>query len=183
MTTSNEGDAFGRDPNVWMVYAVKWVLENPDYRYEILLGSPIKDPAAEIDMTTELESIEAPDLEQAVAAAHTLLDRYAREAADLGIEIYLMPPKLPYPEQKALGLRHYRLSPEAYKQARAIGIRGPDLEARVARMVRYAMPYEHKIANSRFRGIILRVGDDTVTWVGLLIPPRRRRKASSRKTR
>jgi hypothetical protein len=183
MTTSNEDDAFGRHPTLWTGTAVKWVLENPDYRYRMLLGSPIKNPAEEIDMTSERKSVEAPDLEQA-AAAHALLDRHAREAGDLGVEIYLMSPILPSPEQEALGVRHYKLTAEAYKQARAARIRGPNLKARVARMLRHAVPFDHKITNLRFRGIIMLVEDDAVTWVGLAVPLRRRRKTrSGRKTR
>jgi hypothetical protein len=43
-------------------------------------------------------------------------------------------------------------------------------------MVRHAAPFEHKIANLRFRGIIMRVEADTVTWIGPPVPPRRRRR-------
>ncbi len=182
MTTSNEDDAFGRHPTLWKVTAVKWVLENRDYRYRILLGSPIKNPAEEIDITSELETIEAPDLQSAVAAAHALLDRHAREAGDLGVEIYLISPILPSPEREALGVRHYTLTAEAYKQARAARMRGPNLEVRVARMVRHAAPFDHKIANLRFRGIIMRVEDDVVTWIGLAVPPRRRKRSTRRKS-
>jgi hypothetical protein len=88
------------------------------------------------------------------------------------------PPQLPHAEQERLGLRDYKLTPEARKQARAIGLRGRDLEARVARMVRHAVPFEDRTANRRFRGIIFHVQDDIVSWVGLAIPPRRRRKTS-----
>jgi hypothetical protein len=116
-----------------------------------------------------------------VAAAHALLDKHAREAGDLGIEISVTPPRHPYPEQEQLGVRHYKLSAEARKQARALGIRasdlqlwavgipGGDLRARVSRMVRHAVPFDHKIANVRYRGTIMRVEDDTVTWIGLAV--------------
>jgi hypothetical protein len=183
MTGSQEYDDFGRHPKLWTVSAVNWVLENPDYRYQLLIGSEIEDPAKEMQTTRELESVEAPDLHHAIAAAHELLDRHAHEVGDYALEIYVTAPQLPHADQERLGVRHYKLSAEARKQARAIGLRGRDLEARVARMVRHAVPFEHKVANLRFRGIIMRVEDDTVTWVGLLIPPRRRRKTSSRKTR
>jgi hypothetical protein len=184
MTSSQEHDDFGRHPKLWTVTAVNWVLENPDYSYKILLGSPIKDPAQEIDMTSELESVEAPDLEHAIAVAHQLLDKHAHDIGEFGLEIYLTAPQLPHGDQKRLGIRDYKLSAEARKQARSIGLRGRDLEARVARMVRHAVPFEHKVASRRYRGIIMRVEDDVVTWVGLAIPPRRRRKTGSgRKTR
>ena len=92
-----------------------------------------------------------------------------------------MPPKLPYPGQEALGVRHYKLAAEARKQARAIGMRGGDLEARIARMARYAVVFDHKIANLRYRGIIMRVEGDTVTWIGLAVPPRRPGRPRTRK--
>jgi hypothetical protein len=181
MTGSQEHYNFGRHPKLWTISAANWVLENPDFRYEILLGRPIKEPAKEIDMTQELESIEAPDLEQAIAAAHQLLDRHAHDFGEFGLEIYVTAPQLPHADQARLGIRDYKLSAEARKQARAIGLRGRDLELRVARLVRHAVPFEHKIANLRFRGIVLRVEEDTVTWIGLLVPPRRRRTTTGRK--
>jgi hypothetical protein len=61
-------------------------------------------------------------------------------------------------------------------------MRGRDLEMRIARMVRRAAPFEHRTANLRFGGIIMRVEDDTVTWIGLAVPPRRR-KRSTRKAK
>lgn len=176
MTTSQDYDHFGRHPKLWTVSAVNWRLENPDYKAELMLRSEIKDPAKEIEMTRELETVEAPDLQHALAAAHELLDRRAHEAGEFALEIWMMPPQLPHADQERLGIKHYKLSAEARKQARAIGLRGRDIEARVARMVRHAVPFEHKIANLRFRGIILRVEDDTVSWIDLAIPPRRRRK-------
>jgi hypothetical protein len=180
MTGSDEYDDFGRHPTLWTVSAVNWVLENPDYRYEILVGTKIEDPAKEIDMTRTLETVEAPDLDQAIAAAHELLDKHAERAGEYGLEIWLHPPQLPHAEQERLGIRHYKLSTEARKQARAVGIRGRDIEMRIARMVRHAAPFEHRTANLRFRGIIMCVEDDTVTWIGLASPPRRRRKTSKR---
>jgi hypothetical protein len=173
MTTSKEQEEFGRNPRLWSVSAIKWVFENPDYRFELVSGIAIKDPAWEGDSTKVIENIEVPDFEAAVAAGHALLDKYAREAGDLGLEISLMPPKLPYPGQETLGAPHYKLAAEARKQARAIGIRGGDLEARIARMVRHAAPFEHKTANIRYRGVALRVEERVVTWVGLAVPPRR----------
>jgi hypothetical protein len=182
MTTWEAQGRFRRDPKLWLVTSAKWVLDNPDYTYAISLGLKLETPPQEIDRTSELETLEAPDLERAVAAAHALLDKHAREAADLGLDIWLMPPKLPYPEQEQLGVRHCKLGKEARKQARAVGMRGGDLEARVARMVRHGVPFDHAIANLRFRGLIMRVEDDTVTWIGLAVAPRRRR-ASRRKPR
>ena len=88
MTTSQEQERFGRDPKLWTVTAVKWVLENPS-RYEILGRWRVKSPRQEQEITSELETVEAPDLERAVAAAHALLDKHAHEAGDLGVEIYL----------------------------------------------------------------------------------------------
>jgi hypothetical protein len=182
MTGSQEYDDFGRHPTLWTVSAVNWVLENPEYRVELLFRSQIKDPAEEIDMTRTLETVERPDLDQAVAAAHELLDKHAEQVGEYGLEIWLHPPQLPHAEQERLGVRHYKLSPKARKQARAIRIRGRDLEMRIARMVRHAAPFEHRTANLRFRGIIMRVEDDTVTWIGLAIPPRRRKRSTPKAT-
>ena len=133
-------------------------------------------------MTRTLETVEAPDLDQAIAAAHALLDKHAEQAGEYGLEIWLHPPQLPHPEQERLGIRHYKLSPEARKQARAVGMRGRDLEMRIARMVRHAAPFEHRTANLRFRGIIMRVEDDTVTWIGLASPPRRGKRSTRKAT-
>jgi hypothetical protein len=183
MTTSKEQEEFRRNPKLWMVSAVKWVLENPDYKYELMGGIEIKDAAWEGDSTKGLEDIEAPDLEAAVAAGHALIDKYAREAGDLGFEIWFMAPRHPYPEQEQLGVPHYKLSAEARKQARAIGMRGGDLEARIARMVRHAVSFDHKVANMRYRGIAIRVEERTVTWIGLAVPARRPGRPRTRKAR
>jgi hypothetical protein len=44
-------------------------------------------------------------------------------------------------------------------------------------MVRQSTPFDHKVANRRFWGIIMKVEDDTaVVWIGLAVPLRRRRR-------
>jgi hypothetical protein len=178
MLTSEELDDHGRHPTLWTVSAINWLLENPDYRAAIMLGRKIEDPAKEVTMSRTLETVEVPDLDHAIAAAHELLDKHADDVGEFALEIWVNPPQLPHAEQERLGVRHYKVSAEARKQARAIGIRGPDLEARLASMVRHAVPFEHRTANRRFRGIIMRVEDDVVSWVGLAVPPRRRRRKS-----
>lgn len=178
MLASEELDDFGRHPTLWTISAVTWVLENPDFSSRISLGFKIEDPAKEVEMTRTLETVEAPNLDHAFAAAHALLDKYAERVGEYGLEIWLHSPQLPHAEQERLGVRDYKLTPEARKQARAIGIRGRDLEARIARLVRHAVPFEHGTANLRFRGIIMRVEDEVVSWVGLAVPPRRRRRSS-----
>jgi hypothetical protein len=175
MASSQEHDEHGRDPKLWSVWIVNWVLENPDLRYKFLLGKPIKDPAAEVLVTKELGEAEAPDLERAVAAAHALINKHAHQIGEFGCLLEVTPPQPPHPDEERLGIRHYRVSPEARKQARALRLRG-NLELRLSRLVRHAVPFEHKTANLRFRGIIMRVEDDVITWVGLAIPPRRRRR-------
>jgi hypothetical protein len=180
MTTLKEQERFSRHPKLWTVTAVKWELENLS-RYEILARSRVKSPAQEHVITRELETVVALDLEQAVVAAHALLVKDAQEAGDLGVEIYLLPPEQPYADQERLGARHYRLSANARKQARAIGIRGGDLEVRIARMVRHAAQFVDTAGNISFQGILMRVEDDTVTWIGPAIPPRRRKRSTRRK--
>jgi hypothetical protein len=129
-----------------------------------------------VETSNTLETVEAPDLDHAIAAAHALLDKHAEQADEFGLKLWLYAPRLPHPEQERLGIRDYKLTAEARKQARAIGLRGRDLDARVARLVRHAAPFEHRTANRRFRGIIMRVeNDDSVTWIGLAVPPRRRK--------
>jgi hypothetical protein len=177
ITDEEELDNSGRHPKLWSITAVNWVLENPNFTYQILIGSQIKEPAKEIDMTKELESMTAPDLDHAIEAAHQLLEKYIGQAGELGIEISLVPPQPPHADQERLGIKDYKLAPEARKQARAIGLRGRDIEARVARMVRHSAPFDHKIANRRFRGIILRIENDVVVWIDLAVRPRRRRKS------
>jgi hypothetical protein len=176
MTEEQELDDHGRHPTLWRVNAVTWVLENPDYTSRILLGVKIEDPAAELTMTKHLESVDAPDLDHAIAAAHALLDKHSEQVGEYALEIYVNAPQPPHAEEERLGIRQYKLTPEALKQARAIGLRGRDIEARVARLVRHATPFEHPTANLRFRGIIMRVEDDHVTWIDLAVPPRRRRR-------
>jgi hypothetical protein len=169
---TNDGFArtrpFRRDTKLWTVTAVKWVLENIS-RYELLARLRVKNPAEEEEITTELETVEAPDLERAVAAPHTLLDKHAHEAGDIGLELYVVPPDQPYADQERLGVRHYKLSAKARKQARAVGIRGGDLEVRIARIVRHAAPFKHKTGNLRFRGLVMRLEhDDAISRVRTL---------------
>ena len=158
---------------------MKWVLENPDYRYELLLGEPIKDPAAEVATTKHIEEVKVQSLDRAIAAAHEFLDKHAHQAGEFGFEIYVTPPQPPHPDEERLGIRRYKISPEARKQARALRLRG-NLEARLSRLVRHAVPFEHRIANCRFRGIAMKVEENLITWVGLAVPPRRRRRHKSR---
>lgn len=178
MEYSQELDDHGRHPTMWTVSVIHWVLENPDYRAEIMVGRKIEDPAKEVTMTKELEGVEVPDLDHAITAAHELLDKHRDQVGEYALELWINPPQPPHADEERLGIRHYRLSAEARKQARAIGIRGRDLEARLASMVRHAVPFEHPIANLRFRGVIFDVQDDVISWVGLAVPPRRRRKRS-----
>lgn len=124
MQASKDLDDHGRHPTMWTISAVTWVLDNPDYTYERILGRKIEDPAKEETMTKYLESVEVADLERAVAAGHQLLDKHALETGEFGLEIYLTPPQLPHADQERLGIKDYKLSAEARKQARAIGIRG-----------------------------------------------------------
>lgn len=176
MTSSCDMDYFGRRPTLWTATVVTWVLENPEFKQEQLLGYKIEgDPAPEREQTRELESVEVPDLDQVIAAAHQLLDRHAEHVGEYGLEVYIIPPQLPHPEQERLGIRHYRLTPDARKQAQSIGIRGRDAEARVARMVRHADPCDHQIANRRFGGVLMKVEDGIVSWIGLLNQRRRTR--------
>jgi hypothetical protein len=175
MTKPSEHDNFGRHPTMWTVTAFNWVLENPDFRYKMLLGAKIEEPAKEVDISRELESVEAPDLEGAITAAHRLLDSHAGHVGEFALEIHIVSPQLPHADQERLGIRDYKLTPEARKQARALRLRG-ELEGRVGRMVRHAVPYEHKVANLRYRGILMRVEGDTVTWIDLVVRPRRRRR-------
>lgn len=178
MMASEELDDHGRHPTMWTISAVTWVLENPDYTAERILGRKIEDPAKEVETSRTLELVEAHDLDHAIAAAHELLDKYAERVGEYALEIWVNPPQLPHAEQGRLGVTDYKLSAEARKQARAIGLRGRDLEARLARMVRHSVPFEHRAGNRRFRGIVFNVQDDVVSWVGLAVPPRRRRRKS-----
>jgi hypothetical protein len=175
MTETQEWDEHGRHLTFWSVSAATWVLENPGYAYELMLRAPIKDPAAEVATTRNIKEVQVQGLDHAIAAAHELLDKHANQVGEFGLELYLIPPQPPHPDEERLGIRHHKVSAEARKQARALRLRG-NLELRLSRLVRYAVPFEHKIANLRFRGIALRVEDDTISWVGLVIPPRRRRR-------
>jgi hypothetical protein len=84
----------------------------------------------------------------------------------MSLEIHVVPPEqLPFGKDPS-DFRHYKVSAEARKQAQALGIRG-DAEAKVARMARDAAPFTHPTANRRFQRFILRVEQDTVTWIGI----------------
>ena len=176
MTEEQELDDHGRHPTLWTISVIHWILENPDFSSRISLGFKIENPAKEVEMTRTLETVEAPDLDHALVAAHRMIDKYSERVGEYALEIWVHRPQLPHPEQGRLGVRDYKLTSEALKQARATGLRGRDLEARVARMVRHAAPFEHPTANLRFRGIIMRVEDDLVTSIELAVPPRRRRR-------
>jgi hypothetical protein len=176
MRKAQELDDFGRHPTLWTISAVTWVLENPDFSSRISLGFKIEDPAKEVEMTHTLETLEAPDLDHALNAAHALLDKHAGRVGEYGLEVWVHAPQLPHAEQERLGIRDYKLTPEALKQARAIGLRGRDLEGRIARLARHSVPFEHRIANRRFRGILMRLEHDVISWLDLAVPPRRRRR-------
>jgi hypothetical protein len=54
--TPEELDEHGRHPTMWTFSAVTWVLENPDYTCERILGRKTEDPAKEVTMTKYLEN-------------------------------------------------------------------------------------------------------------------------------
>ena len=68
-------------------------------------------------MTRTLETVEAPDLDHAFAAAHELLDKYSERVGEHALEIWVHPPQLPHPEQGRLGIREYKLSPRRASRA------------------------------------------------------------------
>src|ERR671910_2831678 len=100
MLASEELDGHGRHPTLWTVSAVTWVLENPNYQAEIMLGRKIEDPAQEVTMTKYLEMVEVPDFERAIAAGHELLDKHAHETGEFGLEIYITPPQRPHADEE-----------------------------------------------------------------------------------
>jgi hypothetical protein len=138
------------NPTLWTVAARRWTLDSPEQ--ELAIGQ-------------DIETLEAPDRELAVAIAHHLLDKHAHQAfGAASLEIYVMPPQQA-PEEPS-GFRQYKVSPEARKQAQTLGIR-VDVEAKVARMARLAAAITHPTANRRFERFLMRVEKDTVTWIGL----------------
>jgi hypothetical protein len=159
MTKPPKHDRPSGNPKLWTVAARRWTLESPEQ--ELAIGQ-------------EIETVEAPDRELAVAIAHHLLDKHAHEAVSkMSLEIHVVPPEQAPKEPS--GFRQYKVSPEAPEQAQRLGIRG-DVEAKVARMARHAAPFTHPNANRRFERFIMRVDEDTVTWIGINDAASARRK-------
>jgi hypothetical protein len=152
MTSSPKNNQPSVHPTRWTVAALRWSIESP--KHELSIGQ-------------EIETLEVADRELAVAIAHHLLDKHAHEAfGQTGLEIHIMPPaQLPSDKERA-GFRTYKVSAEAYRQARTLGIRG-DVEARVMRMARRAARFTHPVANLRYERFIMRVEGDTITWIGI----------------
>lgn len=151
MTHKQKQDRPNSDPVCWTILVMKW-------------GRAVGE--LERAMGDEIERIEVADRELAVAIAHHLLDKHAHEAfGETGLEVHIAPPKQPSSEEPS-GFRKYKVTPEARKQAQALGIRG-DVEARVARMARMAARFTHPEANWRFQRFIMRIEHGTVTWIGL----------------
>jgi hypothetical protein len=162
MTTSHKQDRPGGNPTLWTVAALKWSFEASEEK-----------PA----IGEEIETVEIPDRELAVAIAHHLLDKHAHEAiGKIGLEVHVAPPKQPASNKEPSGFRQFKVSAEARKQAQTLGIRG-DIEARVARMTRIAAHFTHPQANRRFQRFIMRVEHGTVTWIGLIDTPSGSREA------
>jgi hypothetical protein len=151
MTQSPKHDRPGGNPTLWTVAALRWALQSPEH--ELAIGQ-------------EIETVEAPDRELAVAIAHHLLDKHAHEAfGETGLEIHIVPPAQ-MPSDEPSRFRQYKVSAEARRQARTLGIRG-DVETRVARMARLAARFTHPMANVRYQRFIMRVEGDTITWIGI----------------
>ena len=152
MTSSPKNNQISVHPTHWTVAALKWALKSPEH--ELAIGE-------------EIETLQVVDRELAVAIAHHLLDKHAHEAfGKTGLEIHIVPPAQLPSDKEPSGFRQYKVSAEAYRQARTLGIRG-DVEARVARMARRAARFTHPIANLRFERFIMRVEGDTITWFGI----------------
>jgi hypothetical protein len=152
MTSSPKNHQPSVHPTHWAVTALRWTLESRDH--ELAIGQ-------------EIDTLHVADRELAVAVAHHLLDKHAHEAfGQTGLEIHIMPPaQLPSDKERS-GFRNYKVSAEARRQARTLGIRG-DVEARVTRMARRAARFTHPVANLRYERFIMRVEGDTITWIGI----------------
>lgn len=152
MTKTAKRDQTSGHPTLWTVAALRWAIESPEH--ELAIGQ-------------ELESLQVSDRELAVAIGHHLLDKHAHEAfGKTGLEIHIVPPAQMPSDKQPSGFRQYKVSAEARRQARTLGIHG-DVEARVARMARRAARFTHPTANLRFERFILRLEGDTITWIGL----------------
>jgi len=152
MTNSPKNNQTSVHPTLWTVAALRWALKSPEH--ELAIGQ-------------EIETLHVADRELAVAVAHHLLGKHAHEAfGQTGLEIHIVPPaQLPSDKERS-GFRNYKVSAEARRQARTLGIRG-DVEARVTRMARRAARFTHPVANLRYERFIMRVEGDTITWIGI----------------
>jgi hypothetical protein len=152
MTKSRKHDRPSGSPTLWTIATLRWALESS--AHELAIGQ-------------EIETVQVPDRELAVAIAHHLLDKHAHEAfGKTGLEIHIVPPAQMPSDKEPSGFRHYKVSAEARKQAQALGIRG-DVETRVARMARRAARFTHPIANLRYERFILREEKGTIIWIGV----------------
>jgi hypothetical protein len=136
-----------------------------------VVGLAVNASQPKLAISDEIESVQVPDRELAVVIGHELLDRYANEPfAEMSIGVIIMPP-----QEVESDFRHYKVSTDACKQARMLGIRGR-VEAQIAYMARHAAPLTHPKANWRFNEFIMGIEGKTVTWLGVLDPQTARLK-------
>ena len=110
MTSSPKNNQISVHPTHWTVAALKWALKSPEH--ELAIGE-------------EIETLQVVDRELAVAIAHHLLDKHAHEAfGKTGLEIHIVPPAQLPSDKEPSGFRQYKVSAEAYRQARTLVIRG-----------------------------------------------------------
>jgi hypothetical protein len=79
MTKSTKHDKPSGNPTLWTVAALRWALEDSDQ---------------ERGFGEEIETVEVPDREIAVAIAHHLVDKHAHRAiGKTTLEIHIAPPR------------------------------------------------------------------------------------------
>ena len=130
MSSIDHNEPLARDLTRWTVSAVAWTFRDYMSLLERLLARK-RDRIQGVYVPETLEIVRVADQRSATAAAHQLLDRYAKEPAGrISLEIQIYPPKLDMQDENV-----YRIGKRAAKEARALGLEG-DIEGQLKRMAR-----------------------------------------------
>jgi len=159
-----------RHPTLWTVEAVRWEFREHETEYDRLLAKK-REKGPGVQLGQQIAAVDVEDREFAIAVASHFLHRFAEEAAGrMSLEIHVYPPEKDLEDESV-----YVVPEEVVEQARQLGVEG-DVEAQIKRMARDATPYTHPKAALRHGRFLLKIEDNTVTWIGLVDPPRGRGK-------
>jgi hypothetical protein len=149
----------------WTTDVVRWDSDTRQSLYYRVLGKRTERPQLTA-LGEIIATVQVPDREAAITAAHRLLDEFAGEVhGAMSMAVEISAPEQTVEEERHARLRSYRVTPEAIEQAKALGMRG-DVEWDLKGIAFHSEPYTDPRGNRRYGNLILRVEDRTVTWVG-----------------